>query len=108
MRKLATAALLTVFLASCSAGGALSLLTGGGPNVAANTQVGATNNQGVTLNRDAPRLTLDKNAKVESVNQSTTNNTEIDPLLLFLLVLGWLLPSPQEMGRGIINLFKRR
>lgn len=105
MRRLVAAITLTLFLASC--GGPLSLLTGGGPNVAANVQAGATNNQGVTFNTEAPKLDLGDGSKVDKVDQSTTNNTEIDPLLLFLLVLGWLLPSPAEMGRGIRNLFKR-
>ena len=98
MRRIITAAMLTLFLASCSAGGALSLLTGGGPNVAANVQAGATNNQGVTFNTEAPKLDLGDGSKVDKVDQSTTNNTNIDPIVLILLVLGWLM----------FGLFKRR
>ena len=98
--------------ASCS-GNPLSLLTGGGTNVAANTQVGKENNQGVntTVTRDTSvRPVLRPEAPVETLTQdnSTTNISEVDPLLLLLLVLGWLAPSPSEIGRGILKLFRRR
>jgi hypothetical protein len=98
--------------ASCS-GNPLSLLTGGGTNVAANTQVGKENNQGVntTVTRDTSvRPVLRPEGPVETLTQdnSTTNNTEIDPFLLILLIAGWLAPSPQEIGRGLMNLLNRR
>jgi len=32
------------------------------------------------------------------------NINEIPPWVLILLVLGWLAPSPQEMGRGLLTL----
>jgi hypothetical protein len=102
---------LILLLSSCSTGGALSLLTGGGPNVAANTQIGKENNQGVNTSIDrSVRPVLRPEGPVENIQQdnSTTNNTEIDPLLLILLVLGWLAPSPSEMGRGLLKLFRRK
>jgi hypothetical protein len=95
--------LVLMLTVSCSKG-PLSLLTGGGPNVAANTQIGRENNQGVTTNIDRSiRPQLRPEGPVENLTQdnSTTNNTEIDPLLLLLLIAGWLAPSPQEIGRGI-------
>ena len=85
-----------------------SFLSGGGTNVAANTQIGRENTQNVGLNSSIrPQLRVE--APVETVVQdtSTTKNTEIDPLMLILLVLGWLAPSPNEMGRGILKLFRR-
>lgn len=91
-------------LAGCSSLSPLSLLTGGGPNVAANTQIGKTNNQGVNVSTTAPQIRPE--APVDTINQ-TNNNTEIDPLLLLLLILGWLAPSPNEIGRGILRLFKK-
>jgi len=97
-----------VSLAGCGAS-PLSLLTGGGTNVAANTQIGRENTQNVGLNTSLrPQLRVE--APVETVVQdtSTTKNTEIDPLMLILLVLGWLAPSPNEMGRGILRLFRRK
>ena len=100
---------LILLLSSCGTGGALSLLTGGGPNVAANTQIGKENNQGVNTSIDrSVRPVLRPEGPVENIQQdnSTTNNTEIDPLLLILLVLGWLAPSPQEIGRGLSRWLK--
>ena len=90
-------------------GSPLSLLTGGGPNVAANTQIGKTNQQGINVTYTAPSDTVPQirpEGPVDTINQ-TTNNTEIDPLLLLLLVLGWLAPSPAEIGRGIASLFRK-
>ena len=106
-RSLALLLALT-FTAGCSGLNPLSLLSGSGTNVAANTQIGAENSQSIgstTTNRP----TLEIKAPVEKVVQdtSTTTNTTIDPLMLFLLVLGWLAPSPAEIGRGFMKLFKR-
>lgn len=88
---------------------ALSLLTGSGPNVAANTQVGKENTQTIGINKTLrPQLRVD--APVETVVQdtSTTNNTSVDPLLLIMLILGWLAPSPSEIGRKLCKIFKRK
>ena len=110
--------LLLLFLSGCG-GGALSLLTGGGPNVAANVQAGKTNSQtlGQTQNI-APTVTLRPNSRVDRIDQSVAStradnvqNQTINetPLwIIILLVLGWLLPSPNEIGRWISNLFKRK
>jgi len=100
--------LLTLLLSSC---GLTSLIPTGGTNVAANTQLGKENYQGVTTNVDSSvRPVLRPEGPVETVQQdnSTTNISEVDPLLLLLLVLGWLAPSPSEIGRGILKLFRRR
>ena len=103
--------ILTLSLSSCSqlpsmlAGATL----GGGTNVAANTQVGKENTQNYGLNSSLrPQLRLE--APVDTVIQdtSTTKNTEIDPLMLILLILGWLAPSPHEIFRGVLKLFRRR
>jgi hypothetical protein len=96
-------------LSSCSKLNPLSFLTGGGTNVAANTQIGKENSQNVGVNTTIrPQLRVE--APVEKIVQdtSTTKNTEIDPLMLILLILGWLAPSPNEIGRGFIRLFKRK
>jgi predicted small lipoprotein YifL len=97
--------LLILFLSGCG----LSPLgfLGSGVNTAANTQIGKTNNQGVNITT-APTTVpqIRPEAPVDTINQ-TNNNTEIDPLLLLLLILGWLAPSPNEIGRGILRLFKK-
>ena len=97
-----------VSLTGCGAS-PLSLLTGGGPNVAANTQIGKENNQTVgVVNNTRPQMRIE--APVDTVVQdtSTTKNTEVDPLMLLLLILGWLAPSPGEIGRSFVGLFKRK
>ena len=99
---------LILLLSSC---GLTSLIPTGGTNVAANTQIGKENNQGVNTSIDrSVRPVLRPEGPVETVQQdnSTTNISELDPLLLILLVLGWLAPSPSEIGRGILKLFRRR
>lgn len=101
--------LLLLLLSSCGLSSLIPI--GGGTNVAANTQLGQENYQGVTTNVDRSiRPVLRPEGPVENIQQdnSTTNNTEIDPLLLILLVLGWLAPSPSEIGRGLLKLFRRK
>lgn len=108
VNRLIIVVLLTSALSSC---GLTSLIPTGGTNVAANTQLGKENNQGVNTSIDrSVRPVLRPEGPVENIQQdnSTTNNTEIDPLLLILLVLGWLAPSPSEMGRGLLKLFRRK
>ena len=102
MARVLQAVLIAVLLSSCSGISPLGLLSGGGPNVAANTQIGKENNQNVGVTTYI-KPELRPEGPVENLTQdnSTTNNPEIDPLLLILLVLGWLAPSPQEIGRGI-------
>ena len=109
-----------MLMVSCSKG-PLSLLTGGGPNVAANVQAGKTNSQTIgTTNNIAPTVSLRPNARVDRVDQSTTQTkvssdevhtvviNEVPAWVILLLILGWLLPSPQEIARGFLKLFGRK
>lgn len=111
--------LLLVLTSTASCGTSpLGLLTGRGTNVAANTQIGKTNTQTLgTTNNTEQRLEFDtadrvfqstdtNRVKTESVENVTVN--EIPPWVILLLVLGWLLPSPNEIGRGIRSLFSRK
>jgi hypothetical protein len=103
--------LLTVtILGNCSqvASAVLGGLGGGsGTNVAANTQIGKENSQKVGVNTTY-RPVLRPEGPVDTVVQdnSTTKITEMDPLLLLLLVLGWIAPSPNEIARSLRNLFR--
>ena len=97
--------------ASCSKG-PLSLLTGGGPNVAANIQAGKTNSQTLGTTKIVEQKTesgdiksVDSKVSAESVEKVTVN--EAQPWVILLLILGWLLPSPNEIGRWIKSIFKR-
>ena len=98
---------------------------GGGTNVAANTQLGKTNTQtiGTTKVQESRTEFVDttvenyeqtqdqeNTVKTDSVQNLTIN--EIPPWVLLLLILGWLLPTPTEMIRGlcdfILTLFGRK
>jgi hypothetical protein len=95
----------------------LGILTGGGPNVAANTQVGKTNTQTIgTTNNVEQKL---ENPVANTIKQSNDSNSvqadrvetvvvnEVPVWVILLLLLGWLLPSPNEMGRWIRSPFSR-
>lgn len=87
--------------------GPLSLLTGGGPNVAANVQAGKENSQAVvsqTTRNEAGRDVNTAQVQAEEVKEVVIQ--EVPPWVVLLLILGWLLPSPNEIGRWITNLFR--
>jgi len=99
----------------------LSLLTGGGPNVAANVQAGKTNSQTIgTTENFAPTVSVRPNSRVETVDQSKTDAkvasdnvervivNEVQPWVILLLIIGWLAPSPNEIGRWLFKMIKRR
>jgi hypothetical protein len=93
----------------------MKLLTGGGPNVAANTQVAKTATQTVGksvttgdqkiekieghANRVEQVQAQDNKIKAETVGKVTINETP--PWVILLLLLGWLLPTPQDIGNRI-------
>ena len=108
---------LVVLLAGC--GGPLGLLTGGGPNVAANVQAGKTNTQ--TLGTSEVSEQTITRPQARSIEQSTgpvgtraenigsIHNTTLDPYVLALLMLfaGFVIPSPSEIARFVRGLFSR-
>ena len=104
-------------LQACSGLSPLSLLTGGGPNVAANTQVGAENVQGARQSGEgnvqgvavstAPSVSLRPNSRVESIDQSVTKNVNLEPWMLLVMLMlaaggaiGWV--------DNVVRLFKRK
>jgi hypothetical protein len=96
-----------LLLVGCSGLNPLSLLTGGGPNVAANVQAGAENNQGVNVKTEAPSVSLRPNARVDSIDQSVVNNVSIEPWMILIMLclaaggaIGWV--------DNILRLFKRK
>ena len=102
---------LALLLSSC---GLTSLLpTGGGTNVAANTQLGKENKQAVvtyeeeeTNNAGRDIITTEVLKEVEAgpVDTLKINNTNIPPWVLLVLLLGWVLPTPTQIGRALYNL----
>ena len=107
---------LTLLLSSC---GLTSLLPTGGTNVAANTQLGKENKQAVVTyeeeeNNNAGRDIITETKEVEAgpVERLLINNQNIPPWVMLLLLLGWLLPTPTQIGQSITNfvlaLFRRK
>ena len=91
----------------------LSLMKGGGPNVAANIQVGKTNSQTIGTTKIVEQRTesgdiksVEAKVSAESVDEVTVN--EVQPWVILLLILGWLLPSPNEIGRWFANILTRK
>lgn len=103
-------ALALVFFLSACGGGPLSLLTGGGPNVAANVQAGKENTQQVVANQvktEAGRDVVQQSSPVVAENIKEVTIQQTPMWMLVLLVLGWLMPSPNEIARSIRGLFKK-
>ena len=100
--------LVILLLLSLSLGGCLnpmSLLTGGGPNVAANVQAGKENNQtgaqvGDIIKADTVNTGITPSGSIEALN---VTNEDIPMWVVLLLILGWVLPSPQEIWRGLLK-----
>lgn len=97
---------LTLITSSCSPLDIAKTVLGGGPNV--NAQLGAENVQGVKVENAAPTTTVKPRGQVGTIDQSETNNTNVDWWVIALLVIGWLAPSPGEIGRSILNMFRRK
>jgi hypothetical protein len=90
---------------------------GGGPTVNSNAQIGKENTQQVVAQQttqDAGRdiITETKEVEAKSIEDLTIKNTNIPVWVMVLLLLGWLLPTPTQMGQGIYTLltlpFKNR
>ena len=107
-----------LLMAGCS-GSPLSFLTGTpGVSTAANVQAGKTNSQTVgTTSVTEQKLVRPKarnirqtadNNKVKSDSVETVVVNEVPVWVILLLVLGWLLPSPGEIGRSIASLWKKK
>jgi len=99
--------LLTLMLSGCSSL-PLGILGGGGPNVAANTQIGKENRQtafGYEQKTEVGRDFIQKDLSAESVENLTVKNENIPPWVILLLLIGWLLPTPNEIARWVYKLF---
>ena len=108
-----------MLLQGCSALGLVKAVLPGnsGTSVNANTQVGKENTQQAVVNQENTKIEAD-NVNVtkkdndssitsEKVDNLVQNNTNVPMWYLLLLVLGWLLPSPQEIWAGFVNSIER-
>ena len=113
-RLLVLLLVLTGVTSSCSP---IGLPLGGGPNVAANTQIGRENTQ--TIGQDKrfqPELRTE--GPIETVEQSSNDiktgsveNLQITNIpfwVVLLLILGWLLPTPTQIAQSFLDLFRRK
>ena len=123
MKRFLTVLLVVSLLSGCG-GGALSLLTGGGPKVAANVQAGQTNSQTVGQTRNSNvKVTRSPNSTIRPVERPSTfnenqgvenvinNTTNIPPWFIIALVVWsiilWQLPSPDQLRDRYFSLRKR-
>ena len=104
--------ILVLFLSGCGLS-TLGLLGGSdGPTVNSNAQIGKENRQSVmsveqteevSAGRDVIQTEIIKEVETGAVGSLDIINTNIPPWVMLLLILGWLLPTPTEIGRGIMN-----
>ena len=104
--------ILVLFLSGCGLSTLLPLGGSGGPTVNSNAQIGKENKQAVVTyeeetvtnaGRDVITTEVIKEVEAGPVEKLLISNQNIPPWVMLLLILGWLLPTPTEIGRGIIN-----
>ena len=107
--------ILVLLLSGCSALNPLSFL-GSGVNTAANTQAGKQNNQTIgtstvqelgtqTVTSEKVNNSQVQTNRVNANDVQTVVVNEVPTWVILLLVVGWLMPSPNEIGRIIRGWF---
>ena len=94
---------------------------GGGPTVNSNAQIGKENRQAAVsyeqednynAGRDVITTETIKEVETGTVEELRISNTNIPIWVIVLLLLGWLLPTPTQIGQGLYQLltlpFKRK
>jgi len=104
---------LILLLSSCGLTGLPFFSGGGGPTVNSNAQIGKENKQAVVTyeeeqsnnaGRDVITTETLKEVETGSVEDLRISNTNIPVWVMLLLILGWLLPTPTQIGLGLYNL----
>tara|TARA_R100001463_G_scaffold694_6_gene3145 strand:- start:133 stop:468 length:336 start_codon:yes stop_codon:yes gene_type:complete len=96
--------ILVLFLSGCGLSTLLPLGGSGGPTVNSNAQIGAENRQSAVSIEETTSVGRDIVTKeIETGMVEKLNIQNIPPWVMVLLLLGWLLPTPTEMGRGMFN-----
>jgi len=117
MLRVLSSLCLILLLSSCGLTSLPFLGGSSGPTVNSNAQIGKENTQQVVAQQttqDAGRdiVTETKEVEADSIEDLTIKNTNIPVWVMLLLILGWLLPTPTQMGQGIYTLltlpFKQR
>jgi len=110
--------LLALLLFGCGAS-PLSLLSGGGPQVAANVQAAKTANQTVgqtsisesKIEKSTAARDIRQSADTNKVNAETVQKVVVNELpawAVLLMLAGWLMDSPLRWPEQIVAVFKRR
>lgn len=112
---------LILLLSSCGLTSLPFFSGGGGPQVNSNAQIGKENRQAVityeeeqsnNAGRDVITTETIKEVETGTVEDLRISNTNIPVWVMLLLILGWLLPTPTQIGLGLYNLislpFKRK
>lgn len=112
---------LILLLSSCGLTGLPFFGGGSGPTVNSNAQIGKENKQAVVTyeeeqsnnaGRDVITTEVLKEVETGTVEDLRISNTNIPIWVILLLLLGWLLPTPTQMGQSLYNLislpFKKR
>ena len=113
-KKLAIAALLCLSLSSCSMLAekvADTVLGGSDPGLEVDANVGQAKTEGdnsVAQNANTA-VSLDAGDSTEYGTVDTVindNGLPVHVLLLLVLLAGWAIPSPEEMGHGVVRLIR--
>jgi len=116
--KIAALAVSSAFvLASCTPLTWIPGIGGGGNSgpsfTAVGTQMAAEANQQIVASQSNLRSEggdievheLEDTVTTRDVDSIRILNQDIPPWVIIALILGWLAPSPSEMGRGLMSLF---
>jgi predicted DCC family thiol-disulfide oxidoreductase YuxK len=104
--------IMLIALSSCSSLSPLGMLSGGGVNTAANTQIGKENRQQVSLQENRTEagrdiITTTRQVEAQTVESVIINHINGIPLWMWLLAfLGWILPTPQDIAKSTYNAIK--
>jgi len=101
---------LVLLLSGCGLTSLLPFGGSGGPTVNSNAQIGKENRQSVVSveqTTTAGRDIVTKEVETGTVENLDITNTNIPPWVILLLILGWLLPTPTEIGRSITDFILR-
>ena len=109
-QKTVTSLCLILLLSSCGLSSLPFFSGGGGPTVNSNAQIGKENKQAAVTyeeednynaGRDVITTETVKEVETGTVEELTISNTNIPVWVMVLLILGWLLPTPTQMGLAL-------
>ena len=108
---------LILSLSSCGLTSLPFFSGGGGPQVNSNAQISRENTQQVVAQQTTQQASRDivtetKEVEAQSIKDLTIKNTNIPVWVMMLLILGWLLPTPTQIGQALFTVvslpFKRK